>query len=115
MEEKRKSPRFKINQLIAYLPNREEYLYAEGLDLSRGGMKCRSSQLVEPMTNLFMMLKLPQPGAEMRTVQCEGYVSHARMDGPSCVFGVTINSVFEDDKAFFDSYMASLEAGPPTA
>jgi hypothetical protein len=115
MEEKRKSPRFKIKQIIAYLPNREEYVYAEGIDISRGGMKCRSPECIEPMTNLFMMLKLPSECSAdgMRTVQCEGYVSHATMEDGKCVFGVRINSVYEADRPFFESYLSSLENVSP--
>jgi hypothetical protein len=109
MEEKRKSTRFKINQLIAYLPNREEYLYAEGIDLSRGGVRCSSAQGVDTMTNVFLMVKVPAPEGE-RLVRCEGYVSHSRMEAGKCIFGVRISEVYADDKPFFEAYLDSLES-----
>lgn len=112
-EEKRKNPRFKINQLIAYGPNREEYLFAESVNLSREGLSCSSAQMVDPMTNVYIMMRVPaaegDPAGEHQ-VRCEGYVSHSRLEGPRCLFGVRITSVYEADAAIFAAYLASLEA-----
>jgi len=113
MEEKRANPRFRINQIIAYGPNREENLFAEGVNISRNGLSGTSGQIVEPMTNVFIMMHVPSPpdasGGES-IVRCEGYVSHSRMEEGRCVFGVKITSVYEDDVLAFEAYLASLEA-----
>jgi hypothetical protein len=110
MEEKRSSTRFKINQLVICTPEGDEFHRAEGIDLSRGGLKCASSQSVETMSAVFIMLKLPGPEGE-RQVRCEGYVSHSQMVEGRCVFGVKFSSIDPDDKAVFEAYIASLEAG----
>jgi len=46
-------------------------------------------------------------------VRCEGYVAHARLEGGSCVFGIRIDEIYEDDRPYFEAYLSSLEAGPP--
>jgi hypothetical protein len=112
MEEKRAFPRFKINQIIAYGPNREENVFAEIINISRNGLSCSSAQIIEPMTNVYLMMHVPSPpeGNEgERAVRCEGYVSHSHIDAGLCVFGVKITSVYEDDAAVFEAYLASLE------
>lgn len=108
MEEKRSSPRFRINQLIGYFPNREEYLWAEGIEISRGGLRCSSTAAVDPLTNVFIMIGVPSPDGE-RLVRCEGFVAHSRMEGDRCVFGIRIEHVSEDDKPYYDAYLQSLE------
>jgi len=109
MEEMRSSPRFKINQLIAYVDDREEYLHADGLDISRGGIKCSSPRAVDPMTDIYVMMKVPSPGGE-HLVRCEGYVSHSTKTAEACVFGVCISSIEPEDQPYFDAYIASLAA-----
>ncbi len=108
MEEKRSSRRFRINQLIGYFPNREEYLWAEGIEISRGGLRCSSAAAVDPLTNVFIMIGVPAPEGE-RLVRCEGYVAHSRMEGDRCVFGIRIEHVSDEDKPYYDTYLEGLE------
>ncbi|MDA8427296.1 MAG: PilZ domain-containing protein [Treponema sp.] len=109
MEEKRSAPRFRINQLIGYFPNREEYLWAEALNLSRGGLSCSSAEAIDPLTNLFIMLGVPSDTGE-RVIRCEGFVAHSQMVGGKCLFGIKIQRVSDEDKAYLDSYLDKLEA-----
>jgi hypothetical protein len=108
MDEKRHDRRFRINQLIGYFPNREEYLWAEGHDMSRGGISCSSTAPVDPMTNVFVMVGIPSSEGE-KLVRCEGYVAHARMEGGRCVFGIKIMHVSEEDLPILDAYIESQE------
>ncbi|HTX73943.1 MAG TPA: PilZ domain-containing protein [Rectinemataceae bacterium] len=115
MEEKRETPRFRINQLIGYFPNREEYLWAEGLDLSRGGLSCSAPQSIDPLTNVYLMLGVPNPEGE-RLVRCEGYVAHARMEAGRCLFGIRIERVSDEDEPFLTRFVQELEkSGAPLA
>lgn len=115
MDEKRERPRFRIRQMIGYFPNREEYLWAEGLDMSIDGISCRSKAPVDPLTNLFVMISIPSPEGE-RLVRCEGYVAHSRMEEGSCRFGVKIERIPEEERPFVEAYLASLteEESRPT-
>jgi hypothetical protein len=109
MDEKREAPRFKISQLIGFQANKEEYLWAEGLDISRSGISCLSEEAIDPSTNVFFMLKLAFPDGE-RTVRGEGYVSHASGEGGKCRFGIKTERVFEEDRPCLEAFLAALEA-----
>lgn len=110
--DKRQDSRFRINQLIGYYPNREEYLWADGIDLSAGGMRCTSREALEPLTNVFLMVGLPGPEGE-RLVRCEGYVAWSRMEEGGCVFGVSFEHIAEEDKPYLDDYLATLSGQSP--
>jgi len=107
MVEKRSEGRFKINQLIGYFPSREEYLWAEGIDISRNGVHCRSSSPVDPLTNVFVMLEV-KVGEEKRLVRCEGYVAHSRMVDGKCEFGIKFQHISSEDMPLFENFLASL-------
>ncbi len=106
MEEKREAPRFKINQLIGFQANKEEYLWAEGLDISRKGISCVSKETIEPSTNVFFMLKLSNQDGE-QTVRGEGYVSHAHEEDGRCRFGIKIERIFEEDQPYLDAFLSN--------
>lgn len=108
MEDKREEPRFRIKQLIGYHPNREEYFWAEGLDLSRNGISCVSNEAVDAMTNVFFMLSVPGPEGE-HSLRGEGYIAHSHMEEGKCRFGIKIERVYEEDKPFLEAYLARLE------
>jgi hypothetical protein len=108
MEERRGSPRYKISQLIGYFPGREEYLWAEGLDISRGGLSCRSKAPVDPLTNVFVMVSVPGEAGE-HLVRCEGYVTNSLMDGEYCRFGIKIEHVSPEDKPYLDALILKLD------
>ena len=108
MNEKRGDRRFKINQLIGYFPNREEYLWAEGLNLSRGGISCSSAQAIDPLTNVYVMIGVPGASGE-RLIRCEGYVAHSQMVEGRCQFGIRIEKISEDDRPYLEAYIEKLE------
>jgi|GEM_PF-2801340 len=122
VSERKPAPRFKIEQMIGYFPNREEYLWAEGIALSRGSLTCRSRSAIEPLTNVFVMLSLlpggpaqtGQTDGSPRRVRCEGYVSSSRAeeDG-SCLFEIHFEGIQPEDKPYFDAYLRAAEEGSP--
>jgi hypothetical protein len=109
MEEKRKTPRFKIKQLIGCHGDREEYLWAEGIDISLGGISCRAKAPIATMTNLFVMVSVPDPEGE-HLVRLEGYVAHSEMEEGFCRFGVKISRIYDEDRPYLEDYLAKLEA-----
>jgi hypothetical protein len=107
MVEKRSEKRFKISQLIGYYPSREEYLWAEGIDISRHGVHCRSSKPVDPLTNVFIMLEV-KVGEEKRLVRCEGFVAHSRMVEGKCEFGIKFEHISSEDMPLFETFLSSI-------
>ena len=95
--------------MIGFFPGREEYLWAEGVDLSREGLRCISNEAVDPLTNLFLMLELTD-GEKMITIRCEGFVRHARMEDGRCHFGVKIEGMSQEDRQHFEAHLSALES-----
>jgi c-di-GMP-binding flagellar brake protein YcgR len=108
--EKRKAERFRINQLIGYYPNREEYLWAEGVEISAGGMRCTCKDALDPLTNVYLMVGLPGPQGE-RLLHIEGYVAWSSMEEGRCLFGVSFQNMGEEDKRLLEEYLANLSEG----
>ena len=109
--EQRQEPRFRINQLIGYFPNREEYLWAEGINISAGGLRCRSKAAIDIDTKVYMMISVPEGEGE-RLVRCEGLVVHSHMEAGTCIFGVRFDNVEEEDRPHLEAYLALLAATP---
>ena len=105
--EKRSVSRARINQLIGYYPNREEYLWAEGIDLSEGGIRCVSKEAVDPLMNVFIMIGVPTEEGE-HLVRCEGFVAHSHMEDGRCVFGVRFRHIEEEDRPYLAAYLQEL-------
>ena len=96
--------------MIGYYPGREEYMWAEGVDLSRDGLRCVSDSPVDTLTNLYLMLEL-QVGEVTRQVRCEGFVKHSAIEEGRCVFGVKIERMDEDDRLHLEAYLRQVEEG----
>jgi hypothetical protein len=109
MEEKRTAPRFKLNQLIQYGDNREEYMWAEGVDISRGGISCVANESVDPYTEVFFMLRVQGPVGE-HDIRGEGSVTYSRFEGGKYRFGIKMERIYDEDKPYLDDFIASLES-----
>jgi c-di-GMP-binding flagellar brake protein YcgR len=109
MIERRKSPRFQVRQMIAYFPGREEYLWAEGVDLSLDGLKCRSKEPLDPLTTIYFMLELPVEG-KVETIRCEGFVAHSHCEDGACSFGIQFQDMSETDKRHLEDYLVGMRA-----
>ena len=71
--ERRKSPRFTINQMIDLELGRENYIAAEGVNISDEGLLCHTSELLEPYSRVFLQLSL-NGEKKNQTIKCEGVV-----------------------------------------
>ncbi len=109
--ERRTAPRFKIDQMIGYYPNREEYLWAEALNISSGGLQCRSKTPLDPLTNVFIMLgPADAAGTAGKRVRCEGYVTYCRKeDDGSYISGIHFTGIQPEDKTYFESYLSKID------
>jgi len=114
MDEMRKIPRFKMKQLIGLQAMKEEYLWAEGLDISSAGISCIADEEIEPNTNVFFMINVYGTGtAGEGSVRGEGYVLHSSTELGRCRFGIKIERIFDEDKARFDAFLDELKGGAP--
>lgn len=96
-----------MKQLIGFQPNREEYLWAEGVDISPIGISCLSDNEIEPNLNVFFMLSLDDSPAGS-SVRGEGYVLRVEHFQGRYRFGIKIERIFEEDRPRFEAFLASL-------
>lgn len=103
---------FAIEQLVVSKPGasnfdeHDEYLAAQCLDISEGGIGCESKTQIQPLTRLFVMFSLPDTDGKKR-IRCEGYVAHSRLDGERCIFGVKFEEIQAEDRAAIAAWVAS--------
>ena len=70
-DEKRIFKRFNLYQIIDMGMEGEKFFTAEGIDLSLGGVNCKSSYPVDPLSHVFIILKIPK-GSENYEIKTEG-------------------------------------------
>ena len=77
--EKRRAPRFHINQLIELEYGKESFVRASGLNISEGGLLCKTEPYLAPSSRVFLSVHL----SDDEIVNCEGIVvrSERRDDG----------------------------------
>jgi hypothetical protein len=86
-EEKRKHPRFTVSQFISISFDRENFVQVTAEDISQGGMRCRTTEPVDPLTRVFLMVTFPT-GSGDHVLRTEGMVVHAQKEGDDYRLGV---------------------------
>ncbi len=110
-KDRRQHERFTIRQMIDITFPRENYLQAEGLNLSEGGMMCRTTYPVEPLTRVFLMLSLPTgaAGGEEYLLKTEANVVYVRQEADEYVFGVAFAGLSRQDSEALRGFLDSLK------
>ncbi|MFP4483871.1 MAG: PilZ domain-containing protein [Spirochaetota bacterium] len=80
MNERRRSPRFRIGQLIEVSFGREYFLQAAGINISEHGLLVETADAPAPGTRVFIMLEVRHPHGPRKldgspeSIQLEGFV-----------------------------------------
>jgi c-di-GMP-binding flagellar brake protein YcgR len=111
-DERRRHERFAIRQMLEISFAREVFFQAEGLNISEGGMMCRTDYPVEPLTKVYLIVSIPGKTGE-HLLKTEGTVIHTRKEAGEYVFGVTFNDLGEQDIQALQAYLQSLERRKP--
>lgn len=106
-QDKRRFPRFKISQMVDIAFPRETFFHAEGVNISEGGMLCKTNYDIEPLSQVFFMVNVEHAGGS-RMVKTRGTVIHTRKDGDEIVFGVSFDEIDEADRAALQAYIQEL-------
>jgi len=106
-EEKRKHPRFHLDQLIQVGPFRESYVHARGLNISECGLLCSTYEPCELYQQVFAMITFDY-GDRKETIKCEGVI--VRIDEHEDKWKVAINLEGMDDtgKAALKKYLKQI-------
>lgn len=98
--ERRRAPRFRIVQLIELSLNREEFVPAEGIDLSVLGLQCKTAIPLEAGERVYLLLDL-----DGKTLELEGVVAHAEGKGKTCTAGISFTDVSADAHAALAGFL----------
>ncbi len=112
MEEKREQARYQIRQFVKIDFNREEFLPAEGLNISANGLLCRVPRPLSPGQRLFLMLNLGTPRDPI-ILNVEALIIWTKPDHaevPSWLAGVEFLDLTEKQKEQIVSYLTSDSA-----
>lgn len=102
--EKRSNKRFEISQLVEIKVISEEFIQAEGLDISVGGMKAKTSYDIAPLAKLFLMLNIPVHD-KTYSIRTEGYVVYTKKVRNTVHFGINFVDMDDEDKKIIRDYL----------
>ncbi|NNM54885.1 MAG: PilZ domain-containing protein [Spirochaetales bacterium] len=108
MEEKREQARYQIRQFVKIDFNREEFLPAEGLNISANGLLCRVPRPLSPGQRLFLMLNLGTPRDPI-ILNVEALIIWTKTDHaelPSWLAGVEFLDLTENQKEQILAFLA---------
>ena len=105
-KERRAHQRCRVSQLIELSYMKERFLQAESVNISEGGILCRSESAVEPLTRVFLMLQIPR-GGEDYVMKAEGVVMHTDKQGDSWLFGIAFDNLSDADREAIHVYLTS--------
>jgi len=107
MIERREHRRCSITQLLDVTLMRERDIHAVAIDLSEGGVLCRSSAPVDLLSPVYLMLRIPTEGDDY-ILKSEGVVMHEKQDGDSWTFGIAFGQLSDADRDVLRSYLARV-------
>jgi hypothetical protein len=102
--ERRTHPRFGINQLVEVDLGQEKYISAEGINLSREGVLCKTEEECPLYSTVYMMMTLPYKKKE-RIINLEGIVCRSVHKKNGWETGINITSMNRASRAVFDEVM----------
>lgn len=106
--EKRKHPRFEINQMVELTYARENFVGAKGINISENGLLCETNERMEPYTVVFMMITIEHKKKEY-LMECEGVVIRSDKNKDHWDTGINITAVRNGDRGAFKEFVDSLK------
>ncbi|HNZ28285.1 MAG TPA: PilZ domain-containing protein [Spirochaetota bacterium] len=78
-KDRRKHPRFEINQIVKISLLKETFFNAESVNISEGGILCKSRYEAEPLSQIFIMFDLFLKD-KTYSIKSDGVVVHCDRD-----------------------------------
>ena len=105
--DKRKSPRFPIEQFIDVSFGRETFVKATGLDISASGMRCELEGPLDPYASIYILLKI----SEEETIEVNGIIVRVEKKGASkYIVGIEFSDdMYDEDKTKLKKYIKNLK------
>ena len=110
-EEKRTHPRFEIKQLVEVDFAHEKFVSAEGVNISKNGILCKTDEECPLYSKVFIMMTLPFKEKE-RIINLEGIIVRSMHDGARWDTGISITEMSDPSRKIFDDMMKHLVTEP---
>jgi c-di-GMP-binding flagellar brake protein YcgR len=105
--ERRQYTRYQISQGIKLSMGHESFFEAESIDISAGGLRCHSAYAMEPLTRVYLMLRLPTAAGE-RTLQTEASIVHVHRADDAYEYGIQFDPLPQEDRDALNAFLASM-------
>jgi len=102
--ERRKSPRFTISQMIDLEMGRENYIAAEGVNISDEGLLCHTSESLEPYSRVYIQLSLNE-AKKNHIIKCEGVVVRCKKNRKTYDTALEFAEINESDRKKIHSFL----------
>ena len=107
-DDKRKYARFSIEQFVEMSYLHETFINAEGINISEGGILCKTTFPIEPLDKAFIMLKIPIKDKEYM-LKLNGVIIHYQKKDDYYLFGVEFTDIEDSDKKILKEYLSMLK------
>ena len=109
--EQRKFQRFKIHQMVETSLDGERFIPVDGLDISEGGLRCCSSEPVDPLARIELLVSLPGENEE-HLIKAEATVVRVEKIGDDYHLGVQFDALLSEDLEALRAYLEILKDSP---
>jgi len=104
--ERRKGPRFPIEQFIDLSFGRENYIKATGINLSESGILCELESPLDPYSNVYILLKI----TEKETIELNGVIIRVDKKGKKYIAGIEFgDDLYDEDRTKLKKYLKSVQ------
>lgn len=107
--EKRKHQRFTIEQFVEFSYAHRTSIKVEGVNLSEGGILCKTTYPVDPLNRAFIMLNMSLKGRDY-ILKLNGVIAHYQKKDNFYLFGVQFTDVSEEDRNILREYLGKFKS-----
>ena len=97
--ERRKHPRFLLEQVVELGYGKETFIQAQGVNCSPVGILCHTLQPVEPYTQVSLIFKVPAE-KRGRTIKAQGVVMRCVLSQGVYYLGIEFENLSDKDREF---------------
>jgi len=101
--ERRKTPRFHLDQLIQVGPFKESYVQARGLNISENGLLCETDEPCDVYQQVYAQISF-DIGEKHRIIQCEGVVLRNEKHNRKWKVAINFEDMTDENRSVVRSY-----------
>ena len=105
--DRRRAPRFRIEQCIELRFNRETFIPATGINMNEYGVMTETDRIISPGTLIYLLIELPIDG-QKKFIEIEGVVIWSAEEGESHHTGIKFTDLTLENKKYLLKYLKSM-------